>query len=139
MRTAVGTVSRSRRRKHVAAFLGLTGMAALVAILMAPAASSSRAQRCQSNKKLEIFRFDPHFAKAGSNTVVHVDGSNLGVVDLVEIGPKGRQTFTPFTHVGDSLEFTVPKGAVTGKIFIQECGPPVGAPHTAWSDAVLHV
>jgi hypothetical protein len=139
VRTQLGGVTHSRWRRHAAAFLALTGTAALIAVIMAPAASSSRAQRCLSNKKLEIFRFDPHFAKAGSNTVVHVDGSNLGVVALVEIGPKGRQTFTPFTHVGDSLEFTVPMGAVTGKIFIQECGPLVGAPHTAWSDAVLHV
>ena len=139
MRTTVARRAHSLRWRRVLAFLTLTGVAALVAVLIVPAASSSRAQRCFSNKKLEIFRFYPHFAKAGSNTVVHVDGSNLGVVVYVAIGPKGNQTTTPFNHVGDSLEFTVPAAAVTGKIFIQECGPPVGPPHTAWSDTVLHV
>jgi hypothetical protein len=83
--------------------------------------------------RIGISKFDPHAAKAGSNTLVTVWGSHLGEVIDVAVGPKGKQTFVKFDYSDSTIQFTVPSDAVSGPIFIESCTA------SAWSKSSLRV
>ena len=137
MRTHVSTgLRRLGWRGGVAAGLTLASAAVVIAVLVIPTAAFGRGTCAPSGKRLSITSFDPPFAKAGSDTVVHVDGSHLNYVRAVAIGPKGQQTWTGVPNfVNGGIEFTVPPGAVSGPITVVDCN----LAHSARSRSDLRV
>jgi hypothetical protein len=128
-------VQRARRRgllRSIAAGLTLAGAIAAVAVLAVPTASGKSA--CPGiGSRVRINGFDPHKAKAGSNTEVMVWGSHLGEVSDVYIGPKGKQTHVHFKYIDNKIFFHVPDNAVSGPIQIVSCTS------SDWSHSSLRV
>jgi IPT/TIG domain len=125
------------RRRAIVAIVAAVGTAILVvATASEGTASGSRQLPCvPTGKRLSISRFTPASAKAGSNTEVTVYGTHLNYVVRVKVGPKGRQTFVMFNYSGGAIHFTVPDEAVSGPIYIEDCG----ADNFAWSKTDLRV
>ena len=121
------------RLRAAGAVLTLAGAITAIIVLLVPTTASGRTACPGIGSRIGISKFDPHAAKAGSNTVVTVWGSHLHEVSDVAVGPKGKQTFVVFTYGDNAIHFTVPSDAVSGPIYIQSCTS------SAWSKSSLRV
>jgi len=121
------------RLRAVGAVLTLALAITATVVLLVPTTASGRTACPGIGSRIGISKFDPHAAKAGSNTVVTVWGSHLGEVSDVAVGPKGKQTFVKFDYSDNTIQFTVPSDAVSGPIYIQSCTS------SAWSKSSLRV
>jgi hypothetical protein len=121
------------RLRAAGAVLTLAGAITAVVVLLIPTTASGRTACPGFGSRVGISKFDPHAAKAGSNTLVTVWGSHLGEVIGVAVGPKGKQTFVKFDYSDNTIQFTVPSDAVSGPIFIESCTS------SAWSKSSLRV
>jgi len=133
MKKLTQSISRRGRLRAVGAVLTLAGAITAVVVLLVPTTASGRTACPGIGSRIGISKFDPHAAKAGSNTVVTVWGSHLGEVSDVAAGPKGKQTFVMFGYSNNAIQFTVPSDAVSGPIYIQSCTS------SAWSKSSLRV
>src|SRR6476660_10059628 len=108
--------------RTIGAGLTLAGTAVVFVLLIFPtSAAADHGNACKTDDgSVQIFSFTPHKAKAGSNTVVTVLGQHLNVVeDVILGGTTGKnQSNITFTNVGDTIEFTVPADAHSGKIAV---------------------
>src|SRR6476619_8085857 len=98
MKKFAQSISGRGRLRAVGAVLTLAGAITAIVVLLVPTTASGRAACPGFGSRIGISKFDPHAAKAGSNTVVTVWGSHLGEVSDVAVGPKGKQTFVVFTY-----------------------------------------
>ena len=126
--------------RTIGAGLTLAGTAVVFVLLIFPtSAAADHGNACKTDDgSVQIFSFTPHKAKAGSDTVVTIYGQHLDVVEDVILGgttAKNQSNIDNFTYVDNTIQFTVPADAHSGKIAVGT----TTSPCLAWSGSSLRV